>query len=134
MSERSDTIEVFLNEEYGYKTWIWRPNMNAEEFVAWWNSLTETDIIKYYFNIRSLPGTVKPHVIKEIPCNEEIKTRMPGDPKSYSPTYYCHMHDIDDSFIEIGSSRYNFRRTTRRDWKENWIDWVLRQGDKTQVA
>ena len=53
---RDNTIEVFLNEEYGYKTWIWHPNMNEDEFVSWWNSLSESDIIKFYFNIHALPA------------------------------------------------------------------------------
>ena len=53
-----DTIEVFINEEYGYKKWIWNPNMTEDEFVLWWNELSESDFIKYYFNIKSLPGTL----------------------------------------------------------------------------
>lgn len=130
---KDNTIEIFLNEEYGYKTWIWRPNMTEEEFVSWWESLTETDIIKYYFNMKSLPGMLKPHTVKEVETTAESVARMPGDPKSYQPYYYCHMHDIDDTFMCIGKNRYNFRRTTRRDWKDNWLDWVLKN-EKTQVA
>jgi hypothetical protein len=124
---KDNTIEIFLNEEYGYKTWIWKPNMTEDEFVSWWNSLTETEIIKYYFNIRSLPGSLKTHVVKETHnASGESVARMPGDPKSYQPYYYCHMHDIDDTFMCIGKNRYAFRRTTRRDWKEHWIDWQLK--------
>jgi hypothetical protein len=123
---KNNTVEIFINEEYGYKTWMWTPNMTEEEFVSWWSSLTETDIIKYYFNLKSLPGKIKPHVIKETPKEGENVARMPGDPKTYQPYYYCHMHDIHDTFMCIGNNRYPFRRTTRRDWKENWIDWVLR--------
>jgi hypothetical protein len=122
----NDTIEIFVNEEYGYKTWIWNPNMTEQEFVSWWESLTETDIIKYYFNIKSLPGNIKPTKVKQIASTSESQARMAGDPKSYQPYYYCHMHDIDDTFMCIGKTRYPFRRTTRRDWKENWIDWVLK--------
>jgi hypothetical protein len=121
-----DTIEIFVNEEYGYKTWVWTPNMTEQEFISWWESLTETDIIKYYFNIKSLPGNIKPTKVKEIASTGESQARMAGDPKSYQPYYYCHMHDIDDTFMCIGKNRYPFRRTTRRDWKENWIEWVLK--------
>jgi hypothetical protein len=123
---RKDTIEVFVNEEYGYRTWIWKPNMTEEEFIAWWGSLTETDIIKYYFNIRSVPGIITPTTVKEISTNNEDCSRIAGDPKTYQPYYYCHMHDVDDSFIVVNKTRYDFRRTTRRDWKVNWIDWVLK--------
>ena len=123
---KNNTIEIFVNEDRGFKTWIWKPNMTEEEFVSWWDSLNETDIIKYYFNIRSLPGTIKSHVLKENQFTGDSVIRMRGDPKSYQPYYYCHMHDVDNTFMCIGKNRYNFRRTTRRDWKEYWIDWVLR--------
>jgi hypothetical protein len=123
---KDNTIEIFVNEEYGYKTWIWRPNMTEEEFVAWWQSLTETDIIKYFFNIKSLPGNLKPHTVKETVTNGESMARMVGDPKTYQPYYYCHMHDVDDTFMCIGKNRYSFQRTTRRDWKDYWIDWTLK--------
>ena len=46
---RDNTIEVFVNEEYGYRTWIWHPNMTEDEFVYWWENLTDSDIIKYFF-------------------------------------------------------------------------------------
>ena len=130
---KDNTIEIFLNEEYGYKIWTWRPNMTEEEFISWWESLTETDIIKYYFNIRSLPGVIKPCKVKEHSLtNGEGIARMPGDPTTHQPYYYCHMHDVDDTFMCIGKNRHNFRRTTRRDWKDHWIDWTLKN-EKTVV-
>lgn len=131
---KDETIEIFVNEEYGYKTWIWRPNMTEQEFISWWESLTETDIIKYYFNIRSLPGTLKPSKVKDsILTLSEGNGRMPGDPASHQPYYYCHMHDIDDTFMCIGKNRYSFRRTTRRDWKDQWIDWTLKNEKPTTI-
>ena len=130
---KDNTIEIFVNEEYGYKTWMWRPNMTEEEFISWWESLTESDIIKYYFNIKSLPGTLKPHKVKEVGTLGDGITRMHGDPKNYQPYYYCHMHDVDDTFICIGKNRHSFRRTTRRDWKDYWLDWNLRM-EKPSVA
>ena len=72
-------IEIFLEEDNGYKTWIWSPKMTEEEFVNWWSNLTDTDIIKYYFNIRSLPGTI-------VKCTTN----------DVSKSYYCHFHDVED--------------------------------------
>ena len=117
---KDNTIEIFVNEEYGYKTWIWRPNMTEDEFISWWDSLTETDIIKFYFNIRSVPGTIKQTKVKDFALN-------------HKPYYYCHMHDVDDTFMCIGNTKYPFRRTTRRDWKDQWIDWTLKN-DKPVVT
>ena len=116
---RQNTIEVFLNEEYGYKCWIWQPNMNEEEFVSWWQNLTDSDIIKFYFNIKALPGTLKQYKEK-VPGNAE--RREAGDPTSHRPYYYCHFHDVNDSYIAIGSDVYRFRSRMRYDWKEHWIN------------
>jgi hypothetical protein len=124
---KDNTIEIFVNEEYGYKAWIWRPNMTEDEFISWWSSLTETDIIKYFFNIRSVPGILTPYKRKDLSLTSTGENvRMAGDPMSHKPYYYCHMHDVDDTFMCIGDNKYPFRRTTRRDWKENWIDWTLK--------
>ena len=119
---RQNTIEVFLNEEYGFKTWIWHPNMNEEEFTSWWESLTDSDVIKYYFNIHSLPGTLKEYVEKS-PGNAQ--RREYGDPTSHRPYYSCHFHDVYDSYISIGSENRRFRSRARYDWKEHWIDYQL---------
>ena len=119
---RQNTIEIFLNEEYGYKTWIWHPNMNEEEFTSWWESLTDSDVIKYYFNIHSLPGTLKEYVEK---TTGNAQRREYGDPTSHRPYYYCHFHDVYDSYISIGSENRRFRSRARYDWKEHWIDFQL---------
>lgn len=116
---RQNTIEVFLNEEYGYKTWIWHPNMTEDEFIAWWQNLTDSDIIKFYFNIKTLPGTLKPFMEK---TRGNAERREYGDPTSHRPYYYCHFHDVDDSYIVIGTDTYRFRSRMRYDWKEHWQD------------
>lgn len=122
---RDNTVEVFLNEEYGHNTWIWNPNMTEEEFVSWWQSLTDSDIIKFYFNIKALPGTLKPYVNKNPTGNAQ--QREYGDPKSHRPYYYCHFHDVDDSYICIGNDCMRFISRAKYDWKEHWIDHKLRK-------
>jgi hypothetical protein len=119
---RENTIEIFLNEEYGYRKWIWRPNMTQDEFVSWWENLAESDVIKFYFNIHALPGTLKEYVDRGI---GSAQTREHGDPTSHRPYYYCHFHDVDDSYISIGSDNYRFRNRSRYDWKEHWLDYQL---------
>jgi hypothetical protein len=122
---RDNTIEVFLNEEYGYKCWIWRPNMNEDEFVSWWNSATESDIIKYFFNIHALPGSLREYTEKNV--GGSATKREYGDPISHRPYYYCHFHDVDDSYISIGPDNYRFKNRTRYDWKDYWLDHNLRK-------
>lgn len=126
----NQNITVFINEEFGYRTYQWNPNMTQEEFVNWWGNLTDSDIIKYYFNIKSLPGTINQIIVND---QGSSRTRMHGDPKSYTPEFYCHFHDVDDSFIEMGETRIPYRRTTRRDWKENWVDYQIKNRKEEPV-
>jgi hypothetical protein len=122
---RKNTVEVFLNEEYGYKCWIWRPNMNEEEFSSWWQNLSESDIIKYYFNIKALPGTLKEYTEKN--SGGTALPRERGDPKSHRPYYYCHFHDVDNSYISIGNETMRFYNRSKYDWKDHWFDHNLRK-------
>lgn len=120
---RDTKIEVFLNEEYGYRTWIWYPNMTEYEFISWWENLSDSDIIKYFFNIHSLPGTLGKYIERGTDVN--ALRRENGDPKSYCPEYYCHFHDVHDSYISVGNNVYKFRSRMKYDWKEHWIDHQL---------
>jgi len=99
--------------------------MTEEEFVSWWENLTDSDIIKYYFNINSLPGTLKPYQDKN--PNGTSLQREYGDPRSHRPYYYCHFHDVDDSYISIGNNVYKFRSRMRYDWKEHWLEYQLKK-------
>jgi len=118
-----NTIEVFLNEDHGRKVWIWSPNFTEQEFLLWWGDQTDTDIIGYFFDIRKLPGDIVPYrERKKATTSVSVLQREPGDPNNYTPYYYAHMNDVDDSYIEISSQRYN-RRWTNRYWKEHWPTW-----------
>lgn len=120
----NNELEIFLNEEYGYRTYTWKPGMTEEEFLGWWQSLTDTDIIKYYFNIKSLPGTLK-----------QINTSiMVDDINVPKPTHYCHIHDVDDSYLLINENKYPYKRTSRRDWKDYWLDYQLKNRKTEEFA
>ena len=121
---RKNGIEIFINEEYGYRTWIWKTNMNEDEFVSWWMNLTESEFIKYYFNFNSLPGVLKEYKAKE---QGNAQQREMGDPTSHKPYYYLHFHDVDDSYISIGNDLYKFSNRSRYDWKDQWLDHQLRK-------
>lgn len=116
MNNENQNITVFLNEEYDYRYWAWKPEMTKEQFVDWWKNLTDSDIIKYYFNIKALPGSIVP---------------VTNTNDSYD--LYCHFHDVDDSFIEVDGREIPHSRTTRRDWKDNWVDYQIRQNKPTPV-
>lgn len=128
---KTNSIEVFINEEYGYRAWKWIPNMTEQEFVAWYKDLTDSDIIKYYFNIQSLPGKVVPWPQKSLLAEGSVNQRVYGDPKSFRPYYYMHMHDVQDTMIAVGDEVFRRRPTMKYDWKNHWIDHSLRADERS---
>lgn len=136
---KENTIEVFLSEDHGYRTYIWHPNMTEHEFTLWWSDQTDIDIIGYFFNIHKLPGNIAPFKerksIKTIPG---VMQREENDPKAYTPPLYAHINDVDDSYIEIGSNRISRRYIPRRgSWKDMWQDWQRKRqfpNSKTSYA
>ena len=50
----SDTVKVFVEEEYGYRYWMWDTLMTPEALIAWWQGLDT--VHKYFFSPASLPG------------------------------------------------------------------------------
>lgn len=50
-------VKVMLDEEYGYRTWIWHTGMTEEELVAWYGNLESVEPF-FYNPDGTLPGTV----------------------------------------------------------------------------
>ncbi len=131
---KSNSIEVFLNEDHGHRVWIWTPNLTEQEFLLWWGDQTDTDMIGYFFDITKLPGIL---IELGVPYRERnrggkkegVLQREPGDPSNYTPYYYAHINDVDDSYIEIDRQRYN-RRWTNRYWKEQWTTWHHQRNER----
>ena len=48
------TVQVFVEEEYGYRYWIWDTGMTPAALIAWWQALDT--VHKYFFSPASLPG------------------------------------------------------------------------------
>ena len=44
----TDTLTVFIEEEYGYRYWIWKFKGTRDELLAWWTSLES--VIPFFFN------------------------------------------------------------------------------------
>lgn len=59
MEERGTTVDdgtitVLLQEEYGYRLWVWETGMTAFELEAWWSSCES--LHPYFFTPVGLPG------------------------------------------------------------------------------
>ena len=124
---KDNSIEVFINEEFGYRYWKWIPNMTEQEFIAWYKDLTDSDIIKFYFNIRALPGKVVSWNGKSPNADGNCSQRVYGDPKAFRPYYYMHMHDVNDTIVSVGDEVFRRRPTMKYDWKVHWLDYQLDQ-------
>ena len=48
------SVTVFLEEECGYRYWLWETGMDADALMAWWSDLPAVD--EYFFDPRGLPG------------------------------------------------------------------------------
>ena len=48
------SVTVFLEEECGYRYWLWETGMDADALIVWWSELPTVD--KYFFDPRGLPG------------------------------------------------------------------------------
>lgn len=52
-----NNIKVMLDEEYGYRSWVWYTGMSEAELLEWWANLESVDPF-FYNPDGTLPGTV----------------------------------------------------------------------------
>jgi len=107
---------VLLDEEYGYRTWLWHTDMTDAELIAWWKALPSVD--PYFMTPMGLPG-------KLVPCwleansnkgvwtftresaneddegwkGEEVFINWPSDKDPAEDRWMGHIHCDDDSGI-----------------------------------
>ena len=86
-------MKIFLDEEYGYRCWIWTVDKTRSELIDWWQNL-ET-VSPFFFN----PS-------KTLPFGE-FKLIDFIDEKNF-PDYDCriHMHEDEDSYLAFGEKVY----------------------------
>ena len=86
-------VVVFLQEEYGYRHWIWETGLDADTLRAYWRHLRRRAkknhgmTLRWDFGVRSLVGRVT-----------EI-----DPPLGYrlDPTWWTgHIHELEDSFLK----------------------------------
>lgn len=53
-----EQVVVLLEEEYGYRHWIWHTGMTEAELTAFWEGLESVD--PYFFSPKGLPGVLTP--------------------------------------------------------------------------
>tara|TARA_Y100000034_G_scaffold127135_1_gene179474 strand:- start:395 stop:823 length:429 start_codon:yes stop_codon:yes gene_type:complete len=120
MSE--EHITVGLDEEYGYRMWVWQTGMTEAELIAWWEALPS--VMPYFFSPEGLPGAL--HQAGWVVRNEDGTLRADtlndpidsvvgcagfteGTDEIVEGTFLCmkhpwkaHIHMDDDSFLRHG--------------------------------
>jgi hypothetical protein len=97
-------IIVSLEEEYGYRYWIWETGMEAEALKDFFLNMNPMDY--FYHEMSNLPGKVH-----RAECNAYgLITYDPDDYEniekmrffSTSGVVHAHLHTEDDSWLQIG--------------------------------
>lgn len=109
------TVTVYLEEEYGYRYWLWHTGMQPFELVKWWTHLQS--VMDYFHTPEGLPGVVVPcdwadDMIHTFDPSEPFGQNEDGEwfgtPLSYRrPTesrnhWRVHLHCDDDSALMRG--------------------------------
>ena len=129
---------VYIEEEYGYRYWVWFTPFTKEELTHWWGRLDS--VMRYFYHAAdTLPGLV----LESIPCapEEYIKSwggRLTeeerenvrqyiegmcrptyGEALSQSGVWKCHLHTDDDSWLSCEDKTYYHAGFETEDMDEN---------------
>jgi hypothetical protein len=109
-----DKYAVHVQEEYGYREWLWAPDMTIEELKVWWKNLPT--VAPYFFEGPvNFPGEIHQiyfhepfsfSFIKEV----EGRTVVPLHPDPLvmpEDIIHMHIHEDSDSYLVIDGVSYN---------------------------
>ena len=87
---KSDRIKILVDEEFGYRTWVWEPTFNTHsDFMDWFEGVDKSTQMDAFFNPSILPG-----LWWEIQDDEEVDmSRISG---------HAHIHHDGDTYVNIG--------------------------------
>jgi len=106
-SPAPDNIIVFVDEEYGYRSFLWYTGMNEATLIAFWESVPSIDDDTSF-----LPGTLVQVAEDEDGNLARVEYDEDGeDGEGYlteervvMPEWKAHVHMNDDSFLRAPNS------------------------------
>ena len=139
---------VYIEEEYGYRHWVWVTPFTKEELISWWQNLDS--VMRYFFHAAGdLPGMTLESVNTPI---EAIREMYKDDEDSNigqyldnlfrptmfevrnDPIWYCHLHCDDDSIlIDPERNRYTHAGYETEDMDEDHPTVKANQGISDQA-
>lgn len=97
MSNGAAHVTVMLDEEYGYREWIWRTGMTAEELTEFWRNIPTME--PYFFSPKGLPGKVL-LLFPEDDQSDEDYERLRESYRKEAAGWVAHIHVEDDSYLQ----------------------------------
>ena len=86
-------MKILLEEEHGYRYWLWETGKEKQEILSWWAELETVN--PFFFNpSKSLPfGEV--HSL-----DNDYHAELP------ETEAYMHLHEDEDSFLRVGEKLF----------------------------
>jgi hypothetical protein len=91
-------IKVFVEEEYGYRYWVWEADMSADELVTWWKTMNPTT---YFLSPATLPGKVL-QLYSTYNINDPMTCWVDGNGVKHDSAlmWKAHLHMEDNSWLQ----------------------------------
>ena len=106
---------VLIEEEYGYRNWLWMPDMSKEEVIDWWKNLSTVGTF-FFGGWEALPGEIHQIYLKRSPHD------APEEDHDSSGRYFCvvtpgegHTLDQISEFIELPENAWYIHMHTDND-------------------
>jgi len=116
---------VVLEEEYGYRSWLWFPEMDQSALVEWWKA-QESVGLHFFDPSKTLPGKI---VAMETVEQKMIWTVLNNGGK----LPYAHIHTDGDSFLRTGDENYQHKGYDEHYFDSKPCDTVAKTDDKGNV-
>ena len=120
-----DNFIVYIQEEYGYREWLWIPDMTKEETVSWWRRLPSVDPF-FFTGPTTFPGKVHQiyfHDLNQFKfvVEEEGRAAYPTLRENFHLPDDCvrmHIHDDYDSYMIVDGE--NVDHAGCRDYSKSY--------------
>lgn len=97
---QKDEPVVLLEEEFGYRNWIWLPRCSSEELVRWWKR--QKNMSKFYFSPRDMKKGELFHMDWGVLWKVELFYRL----EKTGLCWTSHLFDDTDSFLISPRGRF----------------------------
>jgi len=121
---RGDLV-VYVEEEYGFRSWYWFPNMSEKELEEHWK---KCDIEKHFFNPSGLPGDMVPVPPEDFYDLSEEEIDVHCDTASHDPRsrmllreeFHAASDERRQEMIEMYNEWHKEYFPNEFEWNQGW--------------